>query len=786
MKLYLIEREETGGNRMIVEAKDNYIVTFTRDEEGRRIIDRCEDFKQYFYVGLAEHIIQDDRIINIELAKKKTLFGEEVKKITVRNGWDVSSLRPNFYTHFEADIPIVWRYWIDKVPVVPQEKLRKLYLDIETADMPDAKLDNQPITCIGFWDNYEEKYTTYLLDKENPCFRIEEREKHSIYYCPTEYVLLTKFIEGVRELDPDMMIAHNGDRFDFPVIVGRILALSVMGYGRLSSLGSVKRDNTFGEWKTKIGGRILFDFMGMKTNHGIKGGIRGLLDGRDITIKDEHGDDKIIRIKRWSLGYLAQFVGLKKGDYMAVQTLDEMIMYNTLDVKIMVELDKFFNVTEYYHNMQMLIGCPFEATYFNTNMIDFFLMKRYTQYVFPTKPVRGKFDNDATIEGALVDDPIQGLYKLLHVVDQTSLYPTVVVSGNMSPEKVDTEGTIILGNGMRFKDDGLGIVPDAVQFLLSIRLKYKKLAKSTQDMHEAQMYDLLSNGYKTLLVSFYGALLYKGFRLYNHAVAESIPYLGRVIKQHVRKIVEDSGYQIVAGDTDSSFLNPVRPDAVPIDVLVENINKSFDKFAADHGMKKHIFNIELDKTYSPIIMSDVKKRYVGFLLKGGKKVYKVTGWESVRRDTAPVTEFFQETVFKMILNGKSQKEVEEFVNDLIRRCISGEIPLSSLMLPKGFSKTFDEYKNENLWIRGVQYSNANLGTHFDHFSEIGAFHVKAVPEGKAFTDIVCVDEDTFHILNGYTIDWSEQLDKTIVSKFNNIKSMMGWGDLKQKTFGDYT
>jgi DNA polymerase elongation subunit (family B) len=184
-------------------------------------------------------------------------------------------------------------------------------------------------------------------------------------------------------------------------------------------------------------------------------------------------------------------------------------------------------------------------------------------------------------------------------------------------------------------------------------------------------------------------------------------------------------------------------------------------------------------------MSDKKKRYVGFLLKNGKRIYKVTGFESVRRDTSPITEFMQEAVFKMILNGSSQKEVESFIKDLDIKCRTGIIPLAQLGLPKGFSKGFNEYKNENIWIRGLKYSNDNLGTHLDHFSEVMVFHIKYCPEDKPVTDVVCVDEECINVLNGFIIDWNEQMNKVIGSKFQNIKDMVGWIDLKQKTFGDF-
>lgn len=1157
---------------MIIEQKDKTIVAFSRDENGVRKIERITDFEHYFYVGSEEDSIQDDRILKTEISTKKSLFGEKVKKVTVKNPYDLIHLRNMFYKTYEGDVKYTWRYWIDRVMDVPNEKLRKFYLDIETADMPDTQLNNQPITCIGWYDNYTDFHYTLIVDKDviNQTHTIETREKHIIYHCTTEYVLLTRLVELIHDLDPDMVIAHNGDRFDFPVIVGRLVALSVMGYGKMSPLGTVKRENPFGEWKTYISGRILFDFLGAKTGWGIKGGIRGLLDGRDITVKGPDGEDRIIRIKRWSLGYLAQFVGMKKGEYEKVESLEQMITYNKQDVDIMVELDKFFNVTEYYHNMQLLLKCPYEVTYFNTNMIDFFLMKRYNQFVFPTKPVRGKFDNDETIKGADVTVPKPGLYPIIDVVDQTSLYPTIVVSYNMSPEKLDPNGDIIVGNGIRFTSNGVGIIPDAVKFLLDIRLKYKTLAKSEPDAHTAQMYDLLSNGYKTLLVSFYGALLYQGFRLYNHDVAECIPYAGRIIKtQHVKPICEANGYEIIAGDsvtkdsiipvkdinnnilfkkvkdlyvetsmssgekeyylpldlktlsidksgmvswnkvkkimrhkttkkvydvvvsnkwhvnvtedhsligyanclqmqkmklkenfietkpgdigknlnsivsmkyiprdnvisknypkelyefmglfigdgsfefnrsgncrcvsisagkdcdeisekvlvplkslgyisrfyirqngydiriygnivsimsdfclernkiipkwieyetkenissfirglfesdgsiskrsgtyiitftniredfinklqellwyigipsgicienntnkykdvnsgtytlrlnirnnfnykenigfiterkqvlvndikigsrksfiidsdfdvvnhlkiseiyyddyvydlevenihtffangilvhnTDSSFLNPIDAK-FNSEQLIDILNKSFDDFAKEHGIKNHIFHIELDKTYSPLLMSDVKKRYCGFLVKKGKKIYKATGFESVRRDTSPITEIMQETVFKMILNFKTKIEVNDFILSLKEKIKLGTISKEMIILPKGFNKAFDKFKVDSPYVRAAKYSNENLGTHFDQFSDLGIFYVKSVPKGKPYTDVVAVDSESMGILNSFEIDWKIMLDKTIDSKYENIKNMMGWEDKKQMKLGDF-
>jgi DNA polymerase I len=768
---------------MIVEFKNPWIFLFSRDENDTRNIKRIdlEEFRPYFYVKKTEEVPDDPRILRVEETTKRSLFGEELKKIIVREVYDAVRLRNSFGDTYEGDIKFTNRYWIDCVKEVPNENLRKCFFDLETTDMPSVQMDDKPITCIGAWDNYTDTDSTFIVDGKD---EVEKREKHNIHHCINEYMMLDKFIDYVAEYDFDMLISHNGMRFDYPVLTGRIQKLAVMNYGRMSPIGVVRRDNSFGEWRCTIGGRILFDFMGAKTNFGIKGGIRGMLDGRDITVK-ENGEDRIIRIKRWGLAYLAQFVGMEKGKYSAVETTEEMIKYNRQDVRIMVELDKFFNVTNYYQNMQRLIGCSYENTYFNTLMIDNFLLKRYSQFAFPTKPERGKFDNDDTIKGADVTDPMMGLYEKIDVVDQTSLYPTIIVSWGLSPEAVDPNGDIIVGNGVRINSNIQGIIPDAVKFLLDIRLKYKKLAKSETDPHKAQMYDLLSNGYKVLLVSFYGALLYKGFRLYDHSVAESIPYLGRVIKvDHVKPLCEENGYEIIAGDTDSSFLYGKVPK-VNINQLIDIINKSFDKFTLDHGIKKHILNIELDKTYSPLLMSDKKKRYVGYLEKNGKRIYKATGFEAVRRDTSPISEVIQEAVFKIILGGGKKKDVELYITSIKDNITSGKIPIDMLILPKGFSKDWEKFKVNSPYVRAGRYSNDQLGTHFDQYSDLGIYYVVGVPEGKKYTDVVAVDFESINLLNGFEIDYDIMFEKTIDSKVQNIFEMLKWEDTVQKTLFEF-
>ncbi len=753
---------------MIVEFKIPNLYVFKRDINNNRVVERIplEDFRHYFMVGKDEEIPNSPKILKIEDGKK-SLFGEETKKIICESPFDVSQIRNLFYKSYEADIRFHDRFLLDKIKELPSEKLRKCFFDIETDGFPDIVRSDKRITAICCYDNYTEKYYSFVLGDN---YRTEED-------------LLSAVIEHIKTFDYDILTAHNGDRFDFPVWIGRMMNLS-LNFSRLSPIGIVKREQWKGEWRCKIAGRILFDFLGAKTSYGTKGGIRGLLDGRDLDGNLVGQPDKVVRIKRWGLAYLAQFIGMEKGSYKECETPQQLKEYNKLDVEIMVALDKKFNVIEYYHNMQILIGCAFEHTYFNTNMIDMFLLRRYSQYAFPTK-VHGR-GNSIDIEGATVDEPIKGLYPVVKLIDQLSLYPTAIFSGNMSPEKLSVDGDIDLKNGARFSSDGIGIIPDAVKFLLDIRIKYKEMSKTEKDPSKSQMFKLLSDGYKILLVSFYGALLYQGFRLYNQKIAESIPYIGRKIKEHVRKIIEKYNYKIIAGDTDSNFIIPLKENCININELVDIINKSFDEFAKEYGMKYHIFRIEVDKEYEPLLMGDSKKRYVGYIKKGDKKIYKATGYESVRRDTPEITEHMQETLFKMILDGKNRKDLETYIEELKNDIITGKYSLTEIMIRKGFSKKFNGYKVDTPHVRGATYSNENLGTHFDEYSDLGVIYVKRVPEGKQQTDVVAIDEETKDILKDFIIDWDVMIDKVVTTKSLNVLKILGWdSDTKQKSLFDF-
>ncbi len=73
---------------MIIEQKDKFIISFSRDENNQRKISRCGNFLSYFYYGIEEEIIKDGRILKVEKSEK--VENAEVEKVKT-----VSPINPN-------------------------------------------------------------------------------------------------------------------------------------------------------------------------------------------------------------------------------------------------------------------------------------------------------------------------------------------------------------------------------------------------------------------------------------------------------------------------------------------------------------------------------------------------------------------------------------------------------------------------------------------------------------------------------------------------------------------
>ena len=301
-----------------------------------------------------------------------------------------------------------------------------------------------------------------------------------------------------------------------------------------------------------------------------------------------------------------------------------------------------------------------------------------------------------------------------------------------------------------------------------------------------EVLDAQQNVTKFLTNSIYGVLGFFRSRYFLEDVAKTITWVGREINLHTQRIVEENGYNVVAGDTDSVYV--VLPDGLSLDEIVERgkilqdkINKSYDKFSEQFGIKDMMFDIKFEKVYSVAVFCK-KKRYIGRLKwKEGKTydeekhgiIIDVVGFESRRSDTSKFTKTFQKDIFKRVLLENSKHDVFDFVNQKIKEF--REVPLDDIAMPKSFTKKFGEYLGgsaNSVFINAAKWSNNNLGYDFGGGSKGLFLYTRrpSFPNGVIYMrgDVTKLEKA------GVMVDYDLMIEKTIYDKLDTLFEAIGW------------
>ena len=113
------------------------------------------------------------------------------------------------------------------------------------------------------------------------------------------------------------------------------------------------------------------------------------------------------------------------------------------DVKIVVEIDKKMELIELTRSICHVGHVPYEDILFSSRYLEGALLTylRRHNLVAPNKDPLGrerfneiKGDESKKFSGAYVAAPTPGKYKWVFDLDLTSLYPSIIMSTNISPE----------------------------------------------------------------------------------------------------------------------------------------------------------------------------------------------------------------------------------------------------------------------------------------------------------------------------------------------------------------
>ncbi|MDN4039372.1 DNA polymerase II [Massilia sp. YIM B02443] len=297
--------------------------------------------------------------------------------------------------------------------------------------------------------------------------------------------------------------------------------------------------------------------------------------------------------------------------------------------------------------------------------------------------------------GGFVMDSRSGLYDSVLVLDYKSLYPSIIrtflidplglIEGLREPE-ADTVPGFRGGRFSRTRHCLPGIVTEV--------WKGREAAKRE---HNAP----LSQALKIIMNAFYGVLGTTGCRFFDPRLASSITMRGHEIMHRTRELIEAKGYQVIYGDTDSTFVWLGKPhvedEARRIGrELVEHVNGWWrTRLKHDLGLDSAL-ELEYDVHFRRFLMPTVrgsdegsKKRYAGLAATGDggeEMVYK--GLETVRTDWTPLAQQFQQGLYERVFKGEPY---EDYVRGTVARLLAGESD-ALLVYRKRLRRPLEEYQ----------------------------------------------------------------------------------------------
>lgn len=274
--------------------------------------------------------------------------------------------------------------------------------------------------------------------------------------------------------------------------------------------------------------------------------------------------------------------------------------YNARDTELVDKLDNKLKLIDLVYAMAYDGKYNFEDAFGTVRpwdvMIHHYLLER--NIVIP--PTKHAIAN-RSIVGGYVKEPQIGMHKWVVSFDVRSLYPSVIMGYNLSPDtlvgrnpvtytteqmlsgEVDTQDLInrnvtLTGNNLNFSREKEGFIPAIMRHMFNDRNRFKDLMLEAQDklesaksqnedptQHENDVvkFDKRQQSKKIQLNSGFGAQGNQHFRWFHLDTAEAITLSGQLttrwielkLNKKLNKMFKTNKDWVIAVDTDSAYLN---------------------------------------------------------------------------------------------------------------------------------------------------------------------------------------------------------------------------------------
>jgi DNA polymerase elongation subunit (family B) len=711
----------------------DYIGLYGRTEDGKVVclVDSCD--KYYYHLiepGLSKkeldkliekikaisfvHANRKVEVTKVEVVEKK-LNGKKVRalKIYAKNHKDIIPLKDKIkvlpgvleHEHKEEDINFVTRYLIEKevipcawhIAEITENEITKKITWRDNVDVigyvKSIKVDNEK-------DEYRPKILAF--DIEASAFEIGKgeivmislygdkikkvltwkkfptKEKH-IEFLKDEKELLQRFVEIVQQEKPDYLVGYFSDGFDMPYLKENAkkhkvkLALSLDRSEVMMQKGKISSAKTSG-----ISHIDLFRF--------VESILAPSLHSETLTLNEVAaeliGEEKL-KIESFEL------------DNIDHQQLEKFAQYNLQDSILVYKL--FHKLWPQMLELTKLAKEPLAVTTRSSysQLVESYIIHNIKEFdeIIEHRPFSDEIEKRKLMPkyaGAFVLEPKPGIYENIAMFDFRSLYPSIIISYNISPATITKEKTRLSTpefelNGKKVKfyfREERGFIPELLRRLIEARRKVKEEKKKNPTV----LLEARDLALKTLANAHYGYFGFFGARYYSRECAASITALGR---WHIHDMIEKAkkaGFEIIYADTDSLALllkNKTKKQA--LDWLKE-VNKDLPEAMELELEDFYVRGIWVARRTGEI---GAKKKYA-LLSESGK--LKIRGFETVRRDWCDLAKEVQNYVIESVLKKADAKDALAYVKKVIAEISEKKADIKKLIIKTQLKKEVEAYE----------------------------------------------------------------------------------------------
>ena len=796
-----------------------------------------------------------------------TLFVKSKKKTKFKtlNGDPVEPIKPGtvrdcreFYKKYEGvdgfsvygNDRYIYQYISEKYPQdeikfdISQIKLVTLDIEVSSEQgFPDVESCQEEILAITIQDYTTKEIITWGVKP------FDNKQKNVTYhYCPSEYQLLSSFIEYWMVDVPDVVTGWNIQFYDIPYIckrLNRVLGEKLMK--RFSNWGLVSPGEVFKHGRK----HTTFDIGGMTQ-----------LDYLDLYRKFTYKAQESYR-----LDYIAEVeLGQKKLDHSEFDTFKDFythgwqkfIEYNIVDVELVDRLEDKMKLIELALTMAYDAKVNYNDVFYQVRMWDNIIYNylKKTNVVIPPKVDANK---DEKYAGAYVKEPIPGKYDWVVSFDLNSLYPHLIMQYNISPETLLDErhptatvdrilneelnfelykDNAVCANGAMFRKDVKGFLPKLMEKMYGDRVIFKKKMLAAKQQYEKTPTKALEKeiarcnniqmAKKISLNSAYGAIGNQYFRYYKLANAEAITLSGQVsirwiegkMNGYLNKLLqtEEVDY-VIASDTDSIYLDmgPIVTkffgsksgdkakivsilDKICEDKLEPFIEQSYQDLADYVSAYEQKMQTKRENIADRGIWT-AKKRYILNVWNSEGVQYsepklKVMGIESVKSSTPAPCRKMLKDAFKLLMTG-TEDDVIDFIEKSRKEFKT--LPPEQVSFPRSASDVEKYKSHSSIYAKGtpIHIRGALLFNHYIKQNKLDNKY-SLIQNGEKIKFCYLKKPNTLHEnvisfiqefpkeldIDKY-VDYDLQFEKSFLEPLKTILDSIGWNIEKQNTLESF-